>query len=113
MADNNHINKMIDDTLNSMDHHTRAMPRPYLLTRINARIAKGQATVWDHVTSFITRPAVILAGSVSIILINFIIISATRETAVYSGTPSESFADGQGFSISTNTVLYDSENSDQ
>ena len=113
MADNNHIDKKIDDTLNSMDHHTRATPRPYLQTRINARLAKGEPTIWDHLTSFITRPAIILAGLLSIIMINFIIISTTRESTVYGGTPQESFADGQGFSISTTTALYDIENIDQ
>lgn len=111
MADNNHINKLVDDTLNSMDHHKRATPRPYLLTRINARLLnRDGSTIWDRLTSIITRPAVAMAGLIFIIMLNILIISSNKGSANYNGSQQETVADGQGFSIATTTALYDIEN---
>lgn len=111
MSDNNHINKLVDDTLNSMDHHKRAMPRPYLLTRINARLlVPSGSTMWDRLTSIITRPAVAMAGLIFIIILNILIISSNNDLENYNGSQQETVVDGHDFSIATTTALYDIEN---
>jgi hypothetical protein len=111
MFDNDHINKLVDDTLNSMDHHERAAPRPFLLSRINARILKrGESTMWDRLTSIITRPVIAFGGLVLVIMLNILIISFNKDAAVYNGIQEDEIADGQGFSIATTTALYDIEN---
>ena len=41
------INKLIEEALNSVDNISRAEAKPYLLTRINARMRKGTESAWE------------------------------------------------------------------
>ena len=64
------INKLIEESLNSMDDVKRAEPKPFLFTRINARMNKGTESVWEKAGWFITRPAVALAVVCLVLIIN-------------------------------------------
>ena len=64
------INKLIEESLNSMDDVKRAEPKPFLFTRINARMNKGRESVWEKAGWFITRPAVALAVVCLVLIIN-------------------------------------------
>ena len=74
MNNTDHINELINDTLNSVDGIQRAEPKPFLLTRINARMNSGTASVWEKAGWFITRPAVAFTGLCLIILINVMVL---------------------------------------
>lgn len=111
MTDDKNIDKLVEDTLNSMDHHEKATPRPYLLTRINSRLLqKSGSTMWDHLTSIITKPSVAMAGLIFIIILNIFIISTNQSWESNIQPQQETVADSQEFTIATTTALYDIEN---
>ena len=70
MKSNEHINKLTEEALNSLDGAGRAATRPYLLTRIHARMQNEKESNWDNALRFISRPAVALAGLCLVIAIN-------------------------------------------
>jgi len=112
MNNKDHIEKITEQTLNSLDQLQRAAPAPYLMTRIQTRLQNNRNIVpslWDKAVTFITRPAVALAGLVCIILLNILIITSnTNSDNVMSSSETE--IDGQAFSITTRTAMYDIEN---
>jgi hypothetical protein len=65
-----HINKLIDEAINSADDITRAKPMPFLLTRINARLNKKKENFWEKAVWIIGRPAIVIPGLVMLILLN-------------------------------------------
>lgn len=75
------INKLIEDALSSVDDAQRAEPRPYLLTRINARMNKGTASVWEKTGWLITRPAVAFTGLCMIVLVNALVVINNNKTS--------------------------------
>ena len=67
------IEKRVEETLNSLDGIKRASPQPWLFTRIRARLSREEAeekTVWTAWASFLSKPAVVLAGLCLILLFN-------------------------------------------
>ena len=56
------INKLIEEALNSVDDIRRAEPKPFLLTRINARMNRVVESVWEKAGWFIARPVVAFTG---------------------------------------------------
>ena len=56
------IDKMTDEALDSLDGANRATPRPYLFTRLAARMERQAESRWENVVRFIARPAVVIAG---------------------------------------------------
>lgn len=80
MNKNEQINKLIDEALSSLDGAERAAPKPYLFTRLNARMQNEPENSWDTVLKFISRPAIALAGLCLVITINAAVVSSN-----YSG----------------------------
>jgi len=71
------IEKLVEDTINSFDGASKAEAKPFLLTRIYARMQQGQAAsqnVWMRAASFLSTPRVALTGLLLIILLNATII---------------------------------------
>ena len=103
------INKLIEEALSSVDDAQRAEPRPYLLTRINARMSKTAGSAWEKAGWLITRPAVALAVVCLVLIINATAIFynktetpvATADVAVQNTTDEFSY---------TVAGIYDSEN---
>ncbi len=104
----NYINKLAEETLSCMDNHKKACAPPYLLTRIHARLLQGKVTVWDRISSFITRPVITVPGLVILIVLNLFIISSNNNTETFIGLKDETSV-AQGFNI-TEVALYDVEN---
>ncbi len=59
-----------EDALNSLDGMERAVPRPYLLTRIQARLNRQEITPWEKAVSFIGKPAIAIPGLLLILVLN-------------------------------------------
>lgn len=76
------INKLVEAALDSVDDAQRAEAKPYLYTRIQARMNKESVTAWEKVGWFITRPAVAFTGICMIVLINAAVIFYNK-----TGTP--------------------------
>ena len=109
MNKNEHINKLIEDALNSVDDIKRAEPRPFLLTRINARMNKAKESVWEKAGWFIGRPVVAFTGLCMILLINTMVVmfnnSSTADTI--TDQVSQTAADEFSYTVAT---IYDNEN---
>ncbi|MEY2916511.1 MAG: hypothetical protein RIS73_225 [Bacteroidota bacterium] len=72
---NEHINKIIHDALNSLDGASRATAKPYLLTRLNARMQNDKESSWDKVLKYISKPGIALAGVCLVIALNATVIT--------------------------------------
>lgn len=59
-----------EEIINSLDGIQRAEPSPFLYTRVHARLVKRQDNVFLNAFSFITRPAVVMAMVMLILLVN-------------------------------------------
>lgn len=110
MNNREHIDKMTDNALNSLNDAGRATPKPYLLTRINARLNKEQETLWESAGRFIARPAVVICGLCLIIGINVSVI-AFNNSSVSGISAAEQLATPDDFANNVAT-LYDIENNE-
>lgn len=93
------LEKRIEETLNSLHAINRATPKPYLLTRINARLDKQVKSVWENMALFISRPLVMVMGlclliilNVSVILVNKTKNNTVAERTLSTGTDEEEYA---------------------
>ena len=64
------LEKRIEDTLNSLDGIQRAEPQPFFYTRLIGRLQREQRNVWEKMGSFLSRPVVVIAGLVLILVMN-------------------------------------------
>ena len=109
MNDNNNIEKNIDDALNSFDGANKATPKPFLFTRLKARMNREENSTWEKAVRFIARPAVAVAGLCLIIGINAVVIfNNTSKTTVAD----QAYNNTDEFS-STVASLYNFENTEQ
>ena len=70
MNKNEHINQWVNEALNSFDGAGQAQPRPYLFTRLTAKMQKTETTVWDNALRFLSRPVVAMACVLLVIAVN-------------------------------------------
>lgn len=68
MNTNEHIQREVEKTMQSLDGINRAEANPFLFTRIKARMQKQNA--WEKITSFISRPVIAIAALVLVMAIN-------------------------------------------
>lgn len=110
MNENNNIDKYIDDALNSFDGANRAMPKPFLFTRLKAKMNKEENSAWEKMVRFIARPTVAVAGLCLIIGINTAVIfnNTNKKTTVAE----QAYNNTDEFSTTTAT-LYNFENTEQ
>lgn len=102
MKQRSEIEKRVNETLNSLDGAQRATPQPWLFSRIKARLMREEAeerTIWGTMGSFLSKPAVAIAGLCLILVLNGVLVFK-QQTEVSSGiavqnelqpTDSESF----------------------
>ena len=110
--DKNKLDKLVEETINSMDTAGRVLPAPYLLTRINARM-KNEATAtsaWERISALLAKPMVAFPSLIIVLLLNFWIIRSSL-----SGNSSFQGADyskvsNDDYSLSNATSLFDFEN---
>jgi hypothetical protein len=104
-----HINKLIEEALGSVDGIRRAEAKPYLLTRINARMSKATESAWEKAGWFIGRPAVAFTGLCMILLINVMVIVVNRssDTAAVAEQTVQTQSDEFSYTVAT---IYDNEN---
>ena len=68
------LNNKIEDALNSLDGIQRAEPQPFFYTRVIGRLQKEEKNVWETMGSFLSRPAVVIAGLFAILIMNAFIL---------------------------------------
>ena len=105
------IDKMTDEALDSLDGAMRAEPRPYLFTRLSARMERQNEGAWENIGRFIARPAVVVAGFCMIIAINAAVIAFNNSNTGNTPVAEQSTTQDE-FSTSV-ASLYDIENTEQ
>src|SRR5665647_1325704 len=93
-----HINKLIDEAINSVNNVKRASPMPFLLTRINARLNKTKENVWEKAGWFIGRPAIAIPGLAIMIFINLMVVVFNRADPYTAATEQSAQATADEFS---------------
>ncbi len=103
------INKLVEDSLNSLDNVNRAEAKPYLLTRINARMNKATESGWEKAGWFIGKPAVAFTGLCMLILINVMVVLLNKpsNTDIVAEQPAQTQVDEFSYTVAT---IYDTEN---
>lgn len=87
--DESFINKKIDDSLQSIDNISKASPRPFFFTRLEARML-NEKNVWNKMSSFFARPAIAFACICLVIMINLaVIFNAINSQQSYGQTGSD------------------------
>jgi hypothetical protein len=109
--DNNHIQRLVDQAMNSMDEANKAEPAPFLLTRINAR--RQQTAMprgfWENALALLVKPTVAFPALAIIFALNFWLIKESNSVA--DGLATEyKLVTNDNYSLSTATSLYDFEN---
>jgi hypothetical protein len=67
------IHKKIDEVMHSMDSINRASPRPFLFTRLEARM-QNEKNIWVKLSSFLVRPVVVFTCICFVLMINAMVI---------------------------------------
>lgn len=72
MNHDKHFNE-INDTLNSLDGIQRAEPRPFLYTRLSARMQRP-AGIWEKSARYLSRPVVAIACLLLVFAVNGLVL---------------------------------------
>lgn len=80
------LNKKIDDVMQSMDGIKRASPRPFLFTRLEARM-QNERNIWSRISSFVSRPVVAFACICFVLVINSMVILFSNNSS--NSTPQQ------------------------
>jgi hypothetical protein len=103
------IDKLINDALGSVDNVSRAGAKPYLLTRIHARMNRPFESVWEKAGRFIARPAVAFTGLCMFILLNIAVVVFDNGSDASSVATEQAASQSDEFSYTVATI-YDLEN---
>lgn len=105
MSTKQNIEQKVNETLNSLDGIQKASPGHFFFTRVQARLSNTNKDVWERTLSFITRPAVVIATVVMILLIDVIALTNTEPSDnMQAIEKAQVFEDEYDFSIAT---IYD------
>ena len=104
------LDDKIDFTLKSIDGITKASPKPFLLTRINAGLGSATAeTIWSRTAFYLKKPLV--SGLVILLLIfaNIMVIKSMNNKSEMDNLAKSATSQKYDFAINV-SVLYDIEN---
>jgi hypothetical protein len=84
MKQQSDIEKRVEDALNSLDGIQRAEPQPWLFSRVKGRLLrKEEKTGWETISSFLSKPAVAIAGLFLILGLNgFLVFNQQSDSSV-------------------------------
>jgi hypothetical protein len=105
MEPKNRIEKLVEETLESLDGISRARANPFLFTRVEVRLKQGKSG-WEQLTAYVSRPAIALAVLCMVIFSNAVVMywqSAKEEV------PEQQLALTEEYNLTT-TAFYDDEN---
>jgi len=106
------IDDFIAQALTSTDGIERAVAKPFLLTRINARLNQSKETIWEKASWFIVRPSIAFSGLTMLILINITVILFNQSEAAPVATEQPAQENIDDFSYTAVSTIYDFENAE-
>ena len=102
------LHRKIEEVLASTDGMQRAEPRPFLFTRVEARM-QTEKNFWSRVSSFVARPVVAFACIAAIIVINAAVLWFSRAAGTISAQQGPELATTDEYN-QVNYTLYEFEN---
>ena len=110
MPDLKHIEALVEDTLNSLNHVKPAGPGAFFYTRVHARLSSTKRNMWEAISLLLSRPAVATAGICLIIFINAMTVIDRNKTGPTLAEQYEPIYDEE-YSMAV-TSFYDIENTE-
>ena len=94
--------------MQSIDKIKKASPRPFLFTRLEARMQR-EKNIWEKLSSFVARPVIAFACICLVIMINVMVIFSanTSENSLVQQNSESASVDEYS---QVTTTLYDFEN---
>jgi hypothetical protein len=105
----NDMEKLTDAALNSADGAGRAAAKPYLFTRLMARMQRREENRWDKAIRLVSRPAVALVGLCLVVAVNIAAFVINEEDT--GAVTDEQVLSNDDYSSSV-AALYDIENNE-
>jgi hypothetical protein len=102
------VYKKIDAAFNSLDHIQKAEPRPFLFTRIEARI-RDERSRWAKISSFVGKPVIAFACIFFVLMINTSVILFSNNSSSSLAQSGSELATADEYSQVSST-LYEFEN---
>jgi hypothetical protein len=68
------IDAKIERALEGLDGIQRAAAQPWLHSRVMGRLQREEKTVWESIGSFLSKPAVAMAGLTTILVLNLFVL---------------------------------------
>jgi hypothetical protein len=108
MTQKNNMEKRIEQALSSLDGVQRATPQPFFYTRLKARLEQTEKGVWESVSSFITRPAMLIATVCMVLLLNVAVLYKNHISSLKVTAEQLEQIPGDAFDVAsnTNTTIY-------
>lgn len=109
MEQRNEIEKRVEETLSSLDGIQRAEPGPWLFSRVQRRLMREEdKTVWGTIGSFLSRPAVAIAGLCIILMLNtFFLVKQGKETSSTLSQNEQQALDSESLIASSSSFDYE------
>ena len=106
------LDKLVEDTLNSLDGSARATPAPFLLTRIRARMTNQRAplSLWERAGIFLTKPVAAFGLVALVLVMNFYIIASSFSNNSNGFATQNTLLNTDEYSLNSTSSLYDFEN---
>ena len=99
--------RKIEEVLNSLTGIKRAEPQPFFYTRVRARLEAAHFSLWDKVSTLISKPSIAFMGVFLVVVINLFAIYSHNTTV--SSTDLSDVASNDEYSV-VNSTFYDIEN---
>lgn len=106
----NRSENKVDEILNSLDGMKRAEARPFMYTRVMARLQEDDVkSVWGRTVAFIARPAVAFACLAAVIVTNLFFVydlekSETETVTTSASSVSEEFLQNDNMVLAVNNL---------
>lgn len=103
------IHKKIEEVMHSMDGINRASPRPFLFTRLEARM-QAEKNIWVKLSSFVVRPVIAFTCICFVLIINAMVIFMVNNAGNSLAQQGNELATADEYS-QVSSALYEFENS--
>lgn len=99
----------IEQILGSLDGMSQAEARPFMYTRVMARMQGEEKTIWGRAVSFIARPAIAMACVFAVIATNLYFVTQTEEveteaTSISNTSAVEDYWKNDDFLMTVNNI---------
>jgi hypothetical protein len=94
---NKHLNKIVEESLHSLDGCKRAEAPPFLYTRIVSRsAADSQPNLWVRLGAILSRPVVAISCILIVLAVNFMVVKSAPQPLLVNqqNDPGEELAFG-------------------